>query len=872
MHLPVNNNILIYIVFAFVINYVYIHFGVVNFIFSRKFISDKTQYSTNDHPLWISNNGSISSNNSDLKQPQIPLYISDALRAVEDPVFVVYGNSGYRHIMGNFICNMALFPGMHSHILVVVTDEDTAAFLRAFSERITVFVSAQDLHDSYDFESPGYLKLMLARGLVLVDLLGAAQAQSKTLVWLEPDFYYTQNLLSRPEMTETTSDLVFYWDHEMYCGCFIRFSPAPASLRFYKEVMDRMQRIHSVGGTTNDQILLNMVVAEQLPNHTLFDRCLYRSGTFKTGGYMLEYQRACQGILPVAQHHNWIVGASSKVRMAKESGGWFVSEDERSCRQRDLLLVVMTMSRVRSLQRLVNSLDTALYLPGSTVDLRVTVDRNYDNEVDAATKEYLDSLQWSHGVYEVVVWPRKVGLYGQWVHAWPAELYPESLYKAVVLLEDDLEVSPHYAKWFVGAHQAYGGINGVGAITGQRPNLVAAVNGPASVAGQVPGGVKAFGYLLMATWSLSPKHSVWREFRQWVLDKRAGSPDFVPLVPGIVPNQWYEQFKSRGEEENMWEMWFIRFTDERKLHTVYPWVEGGGKTIVGNWMEAGLHFSGAPSLDFPIAGEWDADLLMQTPLPFVGYELNFNGFCVIGDLYGQFNNQLLTVNWAAMLAKQLNLLLFLTYDNAPEGDYLKNNWERIFGAAVGISWVGNSFNGCRHQIRWKEAFADMSSRRWSVQDGEWPIIMPVQSIRSQAAETWLRAFPDIKRRITVHGRSFEGSSGHCMSSEHAAVKCSENLCDYRQPEVWKRFSSYFNNSFDMVLFSDGQNQAFVQTYQHIENESPLEVQMWMMVISNIHVGHPGSSQDYVVWRWRKQIKSDGFMLPWDCYNEVRLLK
>jgi hypothetical protein len=77
------------------------------------------------------------------------------------------------------------------------------------------------------------------------------------------------------------------------------------------------------------------------------------------------------------------------------------------------------------------------------------------------------------------VWPQKVGLYGQWVHSWPAELYPEEMYKAVLLLEDDLEVSPHYAKWFIGAHQAYGGLPGVGAITGQRPNLVAA--GPLSL-------------------------------------------------------------------------------------------------------------------------------------------------------------------------------------------------------------------------------------------------------------------------------------------------------------------------------------------------------------------------------------------------------
>lgn len=552
-----------------------------------------------------------------------------ALNQIPDPIFVVYGNRGYRAILGNFVCNMALFPGMHDHILAVVADNDTAKYLTSLSSSITVVVSHGEWHDEYAFETPAYLRLMIARGILLTEILRLAHEEaSKTIVWLEPDFYYTQNLLSRPEMMETTSDLVFYWDQVMFCGCFIRFSPVAASYLFYKEVMERMQRIHNEeGGTTNDQDILNHVVAAQLPNYTLFDRCLYRSGTFSKDGYMLEYQQACRGIQPVAQHHNWVVGADSKIQRAKESRSWFLTEESEgfTCKQRDLLLVVMTMNRPKSLERLINSVSTARYSEDMSVDLRVTVDRSFSGEVHGPTMQFLNGMQWPHGVLEILVWPRKVGIYGQWVHSWPAEKYSSSLYKAVVLLEDDLEVSPYYARWFIGAHAAYGSVPGVGAVTGQRPNLVAAVNGPPSVEGQVPEGVKAFGYLLMATWSFSPKHSVWKEFREWVGEKRAEA-GFEPVVPGIVPTIWYEHFKTRGEEEDMWEIWFLRFADEKKLHTVYPWVDGGRHTMVGNWMEAGLHFSGTPLLDFPIAGEqqdWDDGFLMQMPLPLVGYDLRF---------------------------------------------------------------------------------------------------------------------------------------------------------------------------------------------------------------------------------------------------------
>lgn len=556
---------------------------------------------------------------------------------IQDPVFVMYGNKGYRELLGNFVCNTALFPPMHSHTLMIVTEQSTADYIRSLSEHIHIhLVRDHELNEAYDFGTPDYLKLMMHRGTLLVDLLGVAQRQGKSVVWLEPDFHYTQNLLSRPEITETTSDMVFYWDHAMHCGCFMRFAPVPASVRFYKEVMDRMQRVFANHGETNDQIVLNDVIADWLPNFTVLDKCLYRSGAYNAGQAGEEEGKRCSGIRPVAQHHNWIVGLEAKVSMAKRTGGWFLTDDGGegpTCKSRDMLLVVMTMNRPWSLKRLIDSLDSAEYddndnnsfndRPGATVDLRITVDRGFDGEVNMETMALLKALEWKRGVVDVHVWPKKMGLFGQWVDSWPAELYPEDLYKAVILLEDDLEVSPHYAKWFVGAHKSYGNIPGVGAITGQRPTLVASMKAPSSVDEQVPAHVKAFGYLLMATWSLSPRHAVWREFRRWVKDTREKDPGFIPLVPGILPNLWYEQFMRRGDEENMWEMWFIRFADERQLHTVYPWCEGGSTTLVGNWMESGLHYSGKPVLDYPVTQVWSNDFLAQNPLPLVGYDMQF---------------------------------------------------------------------------------------------------------------------------------------------------------------------------------------------------------------------------------------------------------
>ena len=165
---------------------------------------------------------------------------------------------------------------------------------------------------------------------------------------------------------------------------------------------------------------------------------------------------------------------------------------------------------------------------------------------------------------------------------------------------------------------------------------------------------------------------------------------------------------------------------------------------------------------------------------------------------------------------------------------------------------------------------DMLQRRPHVTIQEWPLLLPQASVREEAQRIW-QNFHDqgLKTSISLHGRSFEGSHKHCKSSEHAGYVCQHHYaCDYSRPNIVSRFSSFLGNHSDsIVLFSDRQNQEYANTFQHQETSAPLEVQMWMMVISDIHVGHPGSSQDYVVWRWRQGINPDAVMLPFECYQQ-----
>jgi hypothetical protein len=251
-------------------------------------------------------------------------------------------------------------------------------------------------------------------------------------------------------------------------------------------------------------------------------------------------------------------------------------------------------------------------------------------------------------------------------------------------------------------------------------------------------------------------------------------------------------------------------------------------------------------------------------------------FCLVGSLYGQVNNQILAISWAWMLARKLNLSLLLTFTDG--SDYLCRNWASTFGNMLGISWGSNNeTEECDRSMSWHDAFQEMLAQRASVPDDNWPLVTPILSVRTQARLLWGERVLAHGSYMTVHGRSFENTMGQCLSSEHSGYACvGEHLCDYRLHVVLNTFGAFLNTTVDpnhIVLFTDGQNQEYAREYPVIEHEGNFFVHMWMMVLSRIHIAHPGSTVDYVIWRWRQSLhdewNEDGqrrFMLPWKCYN------
>ena len=411
------------------------------------------------------------------------------MNELKSPLLVTFGNHAYKEMLASFLCNTRLFPPMHAHMLVMVTDQATVDYLTALDTDVTIGLWPHDVQSGHDYDTPEYVKLMLLRGRLLLQLLGPA----RVVVWIEADAHYTGNLLEH--VSTGSTDLTLYWDGVCYGGGFIRFAATEGARAFYADIMARLEAGIARGDFKNDQGLLNDALTTTTATYTEFDRCMFRSGMIYHPKHGPEYQARCKGTRAVVQQHNWVLGNEKKIALAQEKGAWYL-EPSGVCTPRSLRAVVMTMDRPASLERLLASLRNAVYPSGARIDVQVSVDRPAaDRQHDPSTLALLGAFEWPHGVFEVKLWPKPVGIYGQWVDSWPCELYAPDLYEAVVLLEDDLEVSPVYHEWFVGAHK-----KGYGAVTGMRAQLVAQTGARLSMEQLVPQGVQAFAYRLIATW------------------------------------------------------------------------------------------------------------------------------------------------------------------------------------------------------------------------------------------------------------------------------------------------------------------------------------------------------------------------------------
>ena len=232
-------------------------------------------------------------------------------------------------------------------------------------------------------------------------------------------------------------------------------------------------------------------------------------------------------------------------------------------------------------------------------------------------------------------------------------------------------------------------------------------------------------------------------------------------------------------------------------------------------------------------------------------------YCLYGSDFGQFGNQILALMNARISALSLGTMVAV-FTKKSFVSVLKNSLEvdDVMWNATG----SEHFCSCFVRDTWERSFYKTFSYKKNNFYNYYSIPILATHLRTKA----LDAINKWDFEYTVHGRYFEGNCFFSVRHEHSAVPCAEftrDLCNnYTLPAI----QSYFNLSTNALLFSDGQSPRQDATYSQIDSND-FHVGLWMMVISPKHVGNPGSSDDFLIWLWKKHLFPNTVMYPKECF-------
>ena len=274
-------------------------------------------------------------------------------------------------------------------------------------------------------------------------------------------------------------------------------------------------------------------------------------------------------------------------------------------------IVILTMNRLASLQRLVQSLlhPNCDYdkFGGMTIDLVFHIDRpkNDDDEMWLQTIRWTENeVSWPHGRVVSLVANENMGLRKAWLEAW----HPSSETDRAIILEDDITVSPLWFRWVNAAYDVYSNNDRVAGFSLQRQDLV-----PSSTRkhGVPTNNNEPFLYSLIGSIGFAPNARIWADFVEWA--NCAIEHEVDVYVDGLVTSEWWRKLDHRG----MWTQHMIYYMNENNLYCLYQFPSDDTQVLALHWKEKGEHFHGKsvkPSQDLVVDSQKIGDFMFP-PIP-----------------------------------------------------------------------------------------------------------------------------------------------------------------------------------------------------------------------------------------------------------------
>lgn len=232
-----------------------------------------------------------------------------------------------------------------------------------------------------------------------------------------------------------------------------------------------------------------------------------------------------------------------------------IKQDKQS-----IAIVVVGYNRLKSIKRLLQSLCDAEY-PQVQVPLVISIDASGDLDL----YEFVKDFKWPYGPKYVNIQDERLGLKKHIIQCGDLT----ALFKGIILLEDDIFVSPYFYHYALYAVEEYGEDARISQISLYRNETNGFVGLPIKF---LENGSDAFLYKCVSSWGECWTEQMWNGFRKWY-DQCSENDILTSEIPPIC-KRW----------TRAWSKYFNAYNTITDKYVLYPYV-----SLTTNFSDAGEH-------------------------------------------------------------------------------------------------------------------------------------------------------------------------------------------------------------------------------------------------------------------------------------------
>ncbi len=224
------------------------------------------------------------------------------------------------------------------------------------------------------------------------------------------------------------------------------------------------------------------------------------------------------------------------------------------------VIVVVAFNRLNSLERLLNSLNNGIY--ENEIKLIISIDKGNNKDIF----EYAKNFEWKYGEKEVIYQKENLGLKKHILKC--GDLTKE--YGSIILLEDDLFVSPYFYDYAIQALKYYKNDDDISQISLYKHSVN---NNTGLKFSPINDSSDIFFMQFASSWGQIWTYNQWKNFREW-FDKNDLSISQEDNLPDFVI-KW---------KETSWLKYFLKYNVENNKYVVYPRI-----SLTSNFSDVGTN-------------------------------------------------------------------------------------------------------------------------------------------------------------------------------------------------------------------------------------------------------------------------------------------